>query len=292
MKTAKPLLTGDWVWDDAEIAMLSVFGDESHDPTKARVFVVAGLLGDHNQWRSFREQWNTRLSGLVFHAADCESGYGEFREMPENDRHRLHRDLTGMVARSGLIGYGHAIDLAGCRTAAPTVLKEFPDMPYYDCFLRTVVKLSDFAAHFVPRDRVEFTFDQHRETQYNAGVLYEWMTAYKPDIAEKVSFASRKEVGIQAADLWARELMKRCDTHLFNDRARPRPQWNTLASTKRFQFHLNLGRELAQTLDTTPMLPGFNHSEYERWRAANKLTDNLSNRFRYASRADRADKSP
>jgi hypothetical protein len=26
--------------------MLSVFGDESHDPTKARVFAVAGLLGE------------------------------------------------------------------------------------------------------------------------------------------------------------------------------------------------------------------------------------------------------
>jgi hypothetical protein len=123
MKTAKPPLITHLVWDDAEIAMLSVFGDESNDPTKARVFAVAGLLGDHNQWRSFREQWNTRMSGLVFHAADCESGYGDFRQMPENDRHRLHRDLTGLVAQSGLIGYGYAIDLAGCRTAAPTVLR-------------------------------------------------------------------------------------------------------------------------------------------------------------------------
>lgn len=271
--------------------MLSVFGDESHDPTKARVFVVAGLLGDGNQWGSFRQEWNARLSGLVFHAADCESGYGDFREMPENERHRLHRDLTALLARSGLIGYGNAIDLAGCRAAAPTVLNEFPDMPYYDCFLKTVLKLSDFAAHFVPRDRVEFTFDQHRETQYNAGVLYEWMKAYKPDIADKVGFASRKEMGIQAADLWARELMKRCDTHLFNDRARARPQWTTLAATKRFQFHFTLGRELTQTLEGTPMLPGFNHSDYERWRARNKLADNLSNRFRYASRTDKTGKS-
>jgi len=33
--------------------MLSVFGDESHDPTKARVFAVAGLLGDENQGHHF-----------------------------------------------------------------------------------------------------------------------------------------------------------------------------------------------------------------------------------------------
>ena len=74
--------------------MLSVFGDESHDPTKARVFAVAGLLGDGNQWASFRQAWNARLNGSIFHAADCESGYGDFRGMPETDRHRLHRDLT------------------------------------------------------------------------------------------------------------------------------------------------------------------------------------------------------
>ena len=31
--------------------MLSVFGDESHDQTKKRVFVVAGLLGNVKDWR-------------------------------------------------------------------------------------------------------------------------------------------------------------------------------------------------------------------------------------------------
>jgi hypothetical protein len=211
--------------------------------------------------------------------------------MPEKDRHHLHRDLTRMVAESGLIGYGYAIDLAGCRNVVPHVLNEFPDMPYYDCFLKTVVKLSDSAAHFVPRDKVEFTFDQHRETQYNAGLLYDWIAAHKPHAAERVSFASRKEPGIQAADIWARELMKRCDTHLYDDRARPRLQWITLASSKRFQFHFTLGRELAQTLSETQTLAGFDHSDYERWRAGNKLADNLSNRFRYASTVDKANKT-
>jgi hypothetical protein len=201
-----------------------------------------------------------------------------------------HSPASRLVAKSGLIGYGHAIDLAGCRAAAPSVMKDFPDMPYYECFLKTVVKLSEFAAHFVPRDMVEFTFDRHRETQYNAGLLHLWIKAHKPDITETVSFGSRSEPGIQAADLWVRELMKRCDTHLFDDRARPRPQWTVLASTKRFQFHFTLGCELAQTLDETSELPGFNHAGYEQWREKQKLTDNLSNRFRYASRVDAAGK--
>jgi hypothetical protein len=261
--------------------MLSVFGDESHDPKKVKVFTVAGLLGDERTWNSFRERWNGRLSGLIFHAADCESGFGDFRDMPEPERHHLYRDLTMIVADSGLIGYGNSIDLAGCRATIPSVIEEFPDMPYYDCFLKTVAKLSDFAAHFVPRDKVEFTFDQHRETQYNAGLLYDWITTYRAVVGEKVSFGSRKEPGIQAADLWARELMKRCDSHLFNDRVRPRPHWNTLIRTKRFRFHFTSASEFSQILADVPTLLGFDHSSYERWRAAGKLVDNLSNRFRY-----------
>ena len=46
-------------------AMLSAFGDESHDSTKKRIFTVAGLLGDESQWASFRQAWNARLGGAV-----------------------------------------------------------------------------------------------------------------------------------------------------------------------------------------------------------------------------------
>jgi hypothetical protein len=106
--------------------MLSVFGDESHDPTKVRVFAVAGLLGDENQWASFRQTWNARLNGSIFHAADCESGYGDFRDMPETDRHRLHRDLTRMVAESGLIGYGLSLTWRAAGPLCQTCSKSFP----------------------------------------------------------------------------------------------------------------------------------------------------------------------
>jgi hypothetical protein len=184
--------------------VLKVFGDESHDSTKERIFAVAGLLGDENQWRSFRQKWNARLGGLVFHAADCESGYGDFRGMAADERHRLHRDLTRLLAESGLFGYGRAIDLAGCRAVAPSVVTAFPDMPYFECFLKAVVKLADYAAHCIPKDRVAFTFDRHRKTQYNAGLLYKWIAAHKPDVMDSIDFGDRSEPGIQAADLWAR----------------------------------------------------------------------------------------
>lgn len=66
-----------------------------------RIFTVAALLGDERQSATFHEKWKAGLGGSVFHAADCDSGYGDFRGMPEDDRHRLHRELTGIVAASG-----------------------------------------------------------------------------------------------------------------------------------------------------------------------------------------------
>ena len=203
--------------------------------------------------------------------------------MPEPDRHSLHRDLTKMVAESGLMGYGHVMDLAGCRAVVPEVLKDFPDMPYYDCFLKTVIKLSNLPGISFREIKSSLCSTGARKHNITPVSCISGLRLTSQTTLGKVSFASRVEPGIQAADLWVRELMKRCDTHLFDDRAHARPQWNTLMCTKRFQFHFTLGRELSQALDATPFLAGLNHADYERWRAENKLIDNLSNRFRYAS---------
>src|SRR5580693_7661739 len=139
----RTLILGDYLlespaeWSQAEIVMLSAFGDESHDQTKTRVFVVAGLLGNDKDWDGFRRQWEERIGDSIFHAADCESGHGNFEGMPESERLKLHLDLTQILAGSKLMGYGRAVDLAGCREVAPHVMKQFPDMPYYDCFVKT-----------------------------------------------------------------------------------------------------------------------------------------------------------
>src|SRR5689334_8456690 len=100
--------------------MLSVFGDESSDNKKEKVFVVAGLLGDDNQWAKLREVWVEHTKGRVFHAADCESGHGQFKDMLREDRLALHRKLARVLSDSGLIGYAWALDIASSQ-------KEFPN---------------------------------------------------------------------------------------------------------------------------------------------------------------------
>jgi hypothetical protein len=59
--------------------MLAVSGDESHDDKKQRVFAVAGIMGTQEQWDTLTPIRLARTGGKVFHAADCEAGYGPFR---------------------------------------------------------------------------------------------------------------------------------------------------------------------------------------------------------------------
>jgi len=67
--------------------MLFVFGDESQS-SKQRVFAIAGLLGNADQWAALRIKWSERTGGRVFHDADCESGYGSYRNEPEDSIER------------------------------------------------------------------------------------------------------------------------------------------------------------------------------------------------------------
>jgi hypothetical protein len=269
--------------------MLSAFGDESADSAKSKLFAVGGLLGDSEQWAKLREKWKVLIGGTVFHAADCESGHGDYKGVPEDERWALHRRLTETLAASCVFGWGRSIDLEGCRSSFPNALKETPDLPYYDCFLFTVIKLCDLAVHFVPPERVEFTFDQHKQTQYNAGLLYDWLINHRPQAADKVSYSTRKELGVQAADLWARELMKRCDGILYNPRSFPRDQWRILKATGRFSGEfLREGywrRLLTQDQDLM-VQAGFNMAAFELWRKERKVVDNASNRFLYVSSLD------
>jgi hypothetical protein len=79
------------------------------------------------------------------------------------------------------------------------------------------------------------------ETNYNAGVLYSYMAQLEEWsasslLSEKVSFASRKYVGIQVADLIARETMKHLDNMIGPVKRDKRRSFAALQDTKRFMF--------------------------------------------------------
>jgi hypothetical protein len=267
--------------------MISIYGDESSDSNAQRVYAVAALQGPEDVWDELRTLWRERLEGKVFHSADCDSGYGNFRGMLPEVRGKLHIDLTSILANSGLIGWGLAIDLKGCTLAFPEVLA---DHTANSCFFRTMLFHVDKVHADHPSQPLRIVFDRNKKTEHNSRLLFEYLSEESEPgntqwLPREPEFVSREEIGVQAADLWVRELMKFLDGTIFSgDNYKPRAQWEILLKTKRFGADLQFGAYFQSMKDQMPTLEsktGMNREKYISWLRQKKRQDNQSNRIEY-----------
>jgi hypothetical protein len=269
-----------------ECILYRVYGDESHDEKSSRVFSVAGVFGSERDWEELDLAWADRIGGKIFHAADCEANRGDFSAGSDIENKRLYKDLTHLLCRSRLMGRGHAIDLVGWKRFFPDLLE---DVPYYTCFRNVVRECGTLALLSIPQDKVEFTFDQRKESNYNAGVLYSYMTELTEWKAShvlhgKIGFDSRATVGIQAADLIARETMKHLDNIVGPVKRRTRRSMAALNVTGRFRFTFWMTEwfeGFRRDFERVAASCGVDTNEYRLWLDGNGLTDNISNRHRH-----------
>jgi hypothetical protein len=220
----------EWV----TVMVLSVFGDESADETKERVFAISGLFGNEAEWQAAEEAWVALTKGEVFHAADWEYA----RRLDE------YKALALALAASPIAGVSYAVDLAAFESLYPDTLRE---APYLKCFSR-LVKDAATNAEAMNRYRseaviskLEFTFDNRPETEYSAARLYSNMLDepnWSPAdlLASKVSFESRTNPRIQMADMIARECMKDLDRLVGPTKFPERRSKIELAKDNHFRF--------------------------------------------------------
>jgi hypothetical protein len=265
------------------LAVLTVYGDESHDEKRKRVFAVGGLLGGQEDWDLLRIAWEKRTGGNPFHAADCESNARQYKENSDPENKRLYKDLTQLLVKSKLMGFGTALCLPDYNTA---FRHDLPDEPYFWC-MSEVIRYFGLLAHLsIPRERIKFLFDRKTEIEHNAASIYsyilskpEWML--RPYLEDQIGFSSRESVGVQAADLVARETMKHLDNRMAAVRRRTRQSFAALGATGRFRFRFYeqdvfeaMKRKMADM--DMPTIP-----EYLEWLRQFNLTDNASNRIKY-----------
>ena len=268
--------------------ILSVFGDESADEKKQRVFAVGGLLGSEAEWEVAERQWLARTGGEEFHAADCE----------HEGNHELYRDLTQILARGPLAGVSVALDLASHRAVFKDPLD---DVGYHKClgdllvlFARLAVRFNDTQAQDDPV-KVQFTFDHRKQSERNAGTLYsllinepEWATA--DVLGSRISFDCRTNPRIQMADLFTREGMKEFDRKITNRSPKPRTSWQVLDATRKFQW-VEYDRAYCEWLSgeiaDIRLEMGVSAGGYQQWLLANGRVQNgvlptgMGDRYRY-----------
>lgn len=263
--------------------MLSAYGDDSSDEKRERIFVVAAVMGYQEEWDKLEIKWLTRTNGKIFHATDCESGYGDYRYIPKQERHNEYRDLISILVNSSLYGFGIAIDIDGYKNYHPDAMD---DAPYFICFVRVISKLVKEAKKL--NKRVKFTFDINHKVQYNAAFLYENYIVKRDEYKEysqymddELGFATSKSVGIQVADLYTREFMKHFN-NLFYDPNRPiRKSMQALIETNRFggnYLHRDYFKDFKRKYES---LGNELIDDYQKWLIAHRCIDNIENKTRY-----------
>ena len=275
--------------------MLSVFGDDSADETRQRVFAVAGVIAPEWLWQKLEDAWLRRTGGIPFHATDCDSDHGDYAGNSHKENKHLYRDLSIMLAKSGAWGFGAALDLAAHREFFPGVPQ---DMSYYKGFEAVVTFLKTLA-----RDRfnetVKFTFDNRFESNHNAADLYDVLVNdpdYSEVISDGISFTvSRRQPRIQIADLLARETMKHLD-HMIGPikRVTRKPMEGFFATTHfGFDFYRrDYFKDKLTKMETLERKAGFNQQDYLEWLQKRKTEDNIGNRFKFLAWLDRRDTKP
>lgn len=279
--------------------MYTVFGDESHDPTRKKVFAVSGVLATQEEWDEFEVKWLERTNGQVIHSADLQGGYGDFKNIPHEVREKLYRDLIGIIADSTLIGFGIVTDIEAYKT----VYTDAPDYaPYVHCFRRVIEYFAELGGRLIPQDKINFRFHVNtRMEQTASNLFYEYRkrTDWEHGVyLNDIGFISSETVGIQVADLYARELMK------FGDRNFDKPKDETfimsfrksfkvLADTGKFggdffgrEYWDDYKKHFPEIIKTA----GFSEHDLAVWLSDNRLADNGPNRTRFFAHINEIDR--
>ncbi len=254
------------------------FGDESRDESKQRVYAVAGAFGSQEEWDALELVWSARLEGRAFHASDCECGHGEFSKTSHADNQRLYRDLVGIIAKSRIVGQDY-------RSVFPS---DHEHTPYLWGFGDVVQAASELAYLSVPQDEVRIVFDRNEELEFSAAEMYRYCLGMKTIVARgnlfgEISFACRRTVGIQVADLFARETMKHLDNQVGPTTRCERRSFAALRKNHKFRFVCYTRELLEKGIKASPpgSRPGVTLADYRKWLSEKRLDDSLTNRIRH-----------
>lgn len=273
------------------INVLLIFGDESHDPKEKRTLVVSGLMGTQKEWDELTLPWTKCNEGKPFHATDCEAvpPRGVYEGMSPKKCKNIYAKVTKLLAETKMLGFSAILDL---RAYKELLHDKARYIPHGHCFQALVIHFVERAYISIPQQKVKFTFDLNLETSGTYKGLYELMRRNKSDwnfapFLDEISFVHRDDhIGIQAADLLARETMKYYDNFYLGLHQRPiRSSMELLKSTQRYTF-MHFSKEWIENHKRqAPLIAreiGLKSDDYKRWLEKRGIKHDTSvNQYRF-----------
>lgn len=210
--------------------MLWAYLDDSSDSKRKRFCAAGGFFSVDLRWQKFEVAWRhaTRYLREPFRSTDCECGYGQFSDWPRSKRDSLMSTLCDLIKTYDLGAFGSAVSVSEYRAV-------FPDASEYDPYLlclglcfANVAEITHVSNRLIERSGlpmgpagVRFWVEENRDTAARATQIYHDIKAvpsWPPAILmEEIAHLGKTIVGLQAADLIAREVFK------FYDNAGIRP---------------------------------------------------------------------
>jgi hypothetical protein len=215
------------------LAMFWAYFDDSSDEKKERFYAAGGLLNSDFVWQRFELAWNEGmrdLEGKPFHASDCECGWGDFREWPREKRDSLMRFASSLIRDFDFTAYG-------CSVSAKDYADVFPGHDEHDPYLlciadciASMAEIADVSSRQValyglaPSD-VQFWIEQNPDTSSRATQIFSELKAINEWVPSArlsgIAHLGKQIVGLQAADLIAREVFKHFDNQGFRPTRKP-----------------------------------------------------------------------
>ena len=262
------------------------YGDDSADASRTRAFAVAAIIAPEAIWSSLEAAWVNRNCHFPFHATDCDSDGGIYKERDHKHNKRLYKDCITLLAESGAFGFAYVIDLAGREEFFPDTE---PELHYHWCYQRLIYRMAEF---FGSRgiSKIKFNFDNRVDIVANASAAYSLMVAddefpYRHVLEERVEFlCSTKYPRIQVGDIYTREVMKHLDNMVGPVKREERKSFTALRETGRFDaqfFMREAWEDKRRKFDEIQQKAGFTFKEYEDWLKLKKRIHNTSNMFEF-----------
>jgi hypothetical protein len=212
-----------------ELPLITAFFDESGHSGSSRIVAMGGAIGSPMMWRPFREQWTATLDRFgvkVFHMADFESAWGEFRGWSTKRRQELLDQLLSCLDNKLIFFLGTSVVVSDFRNLTARFRRCALD-PWYICFQLSIQQALGEVFVLTTEDlwnpkRVAIFFERQMEFR-RAPIMFASMLDL-PSIADRifmVGFAGKNAAPeLQLADLVAYEVRKHIENSFF-DPSRP-----------------------------------------------------------------------
>lgn len=204
--------------------LFDMYLDESSDPKRERFFAVGGLNAEEHVWTKFELRWLSRLHELKkpFRSTECECQHGQFAKWKKPDCDQLMADLVGLIIDHRISGLGWIVPIP----AYASIIAKGEYEGYYFALKCVLVTAAHLAETF--GSSVRFWVEENRATAGRASQIYhdiKNIKGWKPvRRMSGISFLGKKIVGLQAADLMARESFKFIDNRS-SGRGIRKPVW-------------------------------------------------------------------